>query len=100
MLTLLLGGVLIAVAVYLTLEAITVRQRQLAISLRRAKRYGGLAQQREAELAKGMGERLAPTIERLARFALRLPGSLSPDELRRRLIAAGLANRVSPTTFL
>src|SRR5690348_14441732 len=77
MLLLLLGGVAIAIAVFLCLEAVTVRQRQLALSMRRAKRYG-----------------------RLAGFALRLPGAVSPDELRRRLIAAGLANHISPTTFL
>src|SRR4051794_15123948 len=100
MLMLLLGGVAIAIAIFLCLEAMTVRQRQLALSLRRARRYGGLTL-REAELGKGMSDRmLSPAIERLAGFALRLPGAVSPDELRRRLIAAGLGGRLSPTTFL
>src|SRR4051794_4711117 len=100
MLMLLLGGVAIAIAIFLCLEAMTVRQRQLALSLRRARRYGGLTL-REAELGKGMSDRmLSPAIERLAGFALRLPGAVSPDEVRRRLIAAGLAGSISPTTFL
>ncbi len=100
MLLLLLGGVAIAVAIFLCLEAMTVRQRQLALSMRRAKRYGGFTL-REVELGKGMGDRmLSPAIERLAGFALRLPGAISPDELRRRLIAAGLANTINPSTFL
>src|SRR3954452_14826114 len=100
MLMLLIGGALLAVAAYVGLDAITVRQRQLALSLRRAKRYGGLAL-REVELGKNVGDRmLAPTMDRLAGFALRLPGTISPDELRRRLIAAGMGNRISPTAFL
>jgi tight adherence protein C len=99
MLMLILAAAFIAGAAYFVLEATTLRQKQMVISLRRAKRYGG-ASARDAELGKGMSERvLAPSLESLARIAMRLPMTAAPDELRRRLIAAGL-QRITPMAFL
>jgi tight adherence protein C len=100
MLMLILAAAFIAGAAYFVLEATTLRQKQMVISLRRAKRYGG-ASARDAELCKGMSERvLAPSLESLARIAMRLPMTAAPDELRRRLIAAGLGQRITPMAFL
>ena len=93
--------VLFTVAVYMGLDAVTVRQKQIAGSLARARRYGG-ATLRESELTKDVTNRLhrpggaqAGATSRTA-----LPMTQNPDEIRRRLIAAGLGHRLTPTSFL
>jgi tight adherence protein C len=92
--------VLFTVSVYMGLDAITVRQKQIAGSLARARRYGG-ASLRESELTKDVTNRLlAPTIKRLAGLVTALPMTQNPDLIRRRLIAAGLGHRLTPTSFL
>src|SRR6478672_6569928 len=79
---------------------ITVRQKQIAGSLARARRYGG-ASVRESELTKDVTNRLlAPTVKRLAALVTALPMKQKPDLIRRRLIAAGLGHRLTPTHFL
>jgi tight adherence protein C len=92
--------VLFTIAVYMGLDAVTVRQKQIAGSLARARRYGG-ASTREAELTRDVTNRLlAPTAKRLAGLVTALPMTQNPDEIRRRLIAAGLGHRLTPTAFL
>ena len=84
------GIVLFTIAVYMGLDAVTVRQKQVAGSLARARRYGG-GTLRETELTKDVTNRLiAPTARKLADLATALPMTQNPDEIRRRLIAAGL----------
>jgi tight adherence protein C len=95
-----LGIVLFTVAVYMVLDAVTVRQKQIAGSLARARRYGG-PMVRESELTRDVTNRLiAPAVKRLAALATKLPMTQSPDDIRRRLISAGLGHRLTPTTFL
>ena len=92
--------VLFTVAVYMGLDAVTVRQKQIAGSLARARRYGG-ASLRETELTRDVTNRLlAPAARKLADLATALPMTQNPDEIRRRLIAAGLGHRLTPTSFL
>src|SRR4051794_27748569 len=93
---------LIGVATYMVLEALTVRQKQLAVSLRRAKRYGGFTLKEQGdELNGSASERLlSPLLDRLASLAMKLPTTASPDEIRKRLIAAGLGQRITPHGFL
>ena len=92
--------VIFAAAVYMVLDAVTVRQKQIAGSLARARRYGGPAV-RESELTRDVTNRLiAPAVRRLAHFATKLPMTQSPDDIRRRLISAGLGHRLTPTNFL
>ena len=92
--------VLFTAAVYMCLDAVTVRQKEVAGSLARARRYGG-ASQREAELTRDVTSRMiAPTAKRLAALATALPMTQNPDEIRRRLIAAGLGHRLTPSAFL
>jgi len=91
---------LFALAIYIGLDAVTVRQKQLAVSLKRAKGYGG-APLRDAELGKNAHQRLfAPALARLANIAMKLPMTASTDEVSRRLMGAGLNGRISATTFL
>jgi tight adherence protein C len=92
--------VLFTVAVYMVLDAVTVRQKQIAGSLARARRYGG-PMLRESELTRDVTNRLiAPMVQRLAALATKLPMTQSPDDIRRRLISAGLGTSLNPTTFL
>jgi tight adherence protein C len=95
---------LIAVAAfglaYLVLDGLTIRQKQTAISLDRARHYGtrGL---RESELARTLGTRvLAPVIKRLSGIGSALPGSADPNVLRRKLHAAGLEAKLTPANWL
>ena len=92
--------VLFTIAVYMGLDAVTVRQKQIAGSLARARRYGGVST-RETELTRDVTNRLiAPAVGRLAGLVTALPMTQNPDEIRRRLIAAGLGHRLTPTAFL
>jgi tight adherence protein C len=92
--------VLFTIAVYMGLDAVTVRQKQVAGSLARARRYGGGAT-RESELTLDVTNRLiAPAARRLASLVTALPMTQNPDLIRRRLIAAGLGHRLTPTAFL
>jgi tight adherence protein C len=100
MILLILACTVFAVAIYIGLDAITVRQKQLALSLKRAKGYGGRPM-RDAELNRDARERLfAPALGRLAHIAMKLPMTASTDEVGRRLMAAGLNGKMSTTTFL
>ena len=93
--------VLFAIAVYMGLDAVTVRQKQIATSLARARRYGGGPSVRESELTRDVTNRLiAPAAKKLAQFATALPMTQNPAEIRRKLISAGLGHRLTPTTFL
>ena len=74
--------VLFTVAVYMGLDAITVRQKQVAGSLARARRYGG-AGLRDTELTRDVTNRLlAPAARKLADLATALPMTQNPDLIR------------------
>jgi tight adherence protein C len=101
LLFLLIAAVAFGGAAYLVLAVLTVRQKQTAVSLNRARNYGGAHMLRDRELAKNVSKRLlAPGVHRLTRIATRLPGAASPQEIRKRLSAAGLESKLSPQTFL
>ena len=90
---------LISASAYIVLEAMSVGRKQVALQLRRAKRYGGYTL-REAELSKGVGDRLfAPMAGRMAGIALRMTPKGNIDDVRRKLQAAGM-EKISPQTFL
>ena len=96
---LIVAVILVAGATYFLLQGITAGQKQVALSLRRAKTYGGYSL-REAELGKSMSDRVVgPAAQRLASIALRATPKGSVDGTRRKLIAAGMT-RANPTTYL
>jgi tight adherence protein C len=95
---------LIAVAAfglaYLVLDALTIRQKQTAISLDRARHYGtrGL---RESELARTLGTRVfSPLVKRLTAIGTKLPGGADPVAVRRKLHAAGLEAKLTAANWL
>ena len=98
---LLLAVVAFGLAAYFVLDALTVKQKQTAVSLNRARTYGGVSGLRDRELARNVSRRLlAPGVERLTRIGTRLPGAASPEVLRKRIAAAGLEGKITPQTFL
>jgi tight adherence protein C len=98
---LLLAVAAFGLAAYLVLDALTIKQKQTAVSLNRARTYGGVAGVRDHELARNVTRRLiAPGVHRLTRIGTRLPGTASPQEIRRRIAAAGLEAKLTPQAFL
>src|ERR1700712_5659191 len=98
---LLLAVVAFGLAAYFLLDALTVKQKQTAISLNRARTYGGVSGLRDRELARNVSRRLiAPSIQRLTRIGTRLPGAASPEVLRTPIAAAGLEGKITPQPFL
>jgi tight adherence protein C len=97
---LMLSALSIGFAVFLVGDVATLPQRRRELSLKRATAYGARKGTTETELP-GFKERvLIPAIEQLASFALRLNPKASVDAIGARLIAAGLASRISATQFL
>ena len=95
-----LAFVPLALAVFMVGEVATAPQRRRQIALKRARTYGARRVQSENPLPR-FGERVVgPAVERLASLALRLNPKASADATGTRLIAAGLAGRISTSQFL
>jgi tight adherence protein C len=91
---------LLAGAAFLVAEVATTPARQRRTAVRRASTYGRVELNRDAR-ALPFGERVVdPAKQRLAQWALRLNPKSSVDSVSRKLRAAGLASRISPTTYL
>jgi tight adherence protein C len=87
-------------AVYVLLTGLTVRQREVALSVRRAKRYG-TRNQRELETRRSVNDRLlGPLAARLASVTMKLMPKTNPDQVANKLLSAGLARTLSPQAYL
>jgi len=87
-------------AVYVLLTGLTVRQREVALSVRRAKRYG-TRNQRELETRRSVNDRLfGPLAARLASVTMKLMPKTNPDQVANKLLSAGLARSLSPQAYL
>ena len=87
-------------AAWFLVSGLTVQQREVALSLRRARR-AATRNQRELETARTLGERVVePTIRRLAAITMRLSPRTRPEAIRGRLIAAGVARTLTPQSYL
>jgi tight adherence protein C len=90
----------LAGAAFLLGELVTLPARQRFISVRRAATYGRM-EVPSGTPEEGLRERvITPIGEWLARWALRVNPRMSTDTVSRRLLAAGMGLRVSPTGFL
>lgn len=97
---LVLAFVPLAVAVFIVGEAATAPQRSRSIALKRARTYGARRTQPENVVPKFSERVVAPAVERLAAITLRLNPRVSTEAIGTRLIASGLAPRISATQFL
>jgi tight adherence protein C len=95
-----LALLLLAAAVFLAGEIATAPQRRHHLALRRAASYGARRSQPENALPRFSERVVAPAVEHLAALALRLNRKASADAIGSRLIAAGLAQRISTSQFL
>ena len=94
------GALFAAGAAYVILDWASVKQKQIEGSLALARRYGGVSI-RDTELNRDVGERVfAPAAAKLSELAAKVPGTARPEEIRKRLIAAGLGKTVTPTAWL
>jgi tight adherence protein C len=90
----------LAGAAFLLGEIVTAPARQRFLSVRRAATYGRM-EIPSGTPEEGLRERLvAPIGDWLARWSLRLNPRSSTDTVERRLMAAGLGLKLSPTGFL
>jgi tight adherence protein C len=95
-----LGIVLFFASVYMLLSGLTVQQREIAISVRRAKRYG-IRDQRELETHRSVNDRLlGPAAARLASVTLRVAPKTNTEDVAQKLLQAGLARSLTPQTYL
>jgi tight adherence protein C len=82
------------------LTGLTVRQREVAVTLRKAKRYG-MQSQREVETRRSVNDRLVgPLTAKVAAITQRLMPRTDPNLIANRLMAAGLARSMSPQMYL
>jgi tight adherence protein C len=101
MLLVFLSFACVGTAVYLVGEALTLSSRQREASLKRAAGYGRARTMAAVPDAVRFRERVVePTIARLAALTLKLNPRSTTTTIGARLLAAGLAGRVSPTSFL
>jgi tight adherence protein C len=90
----------LAFAVFLVSEVATAPQRRRHVALRRAASYGNRRAQPANTLPRFSERVIAPAVERLAALALRVNPKTSAEAIGSRLIAAGLAQRISISQFL
>ncbi|MFL5831066.1 MAG: type II secretion system F family protein [Solirubrobacteraceae bacterium] len=91
---------LFGAAAYLVLSGLTVRQRQVAVALGKAKRYG-VHTQREVETRRSVNDRIVgPLTHKIAAVTSKFLPRTDPNEIANRLMAAGLARSMSPQMYL
>ncbi len=85
---------------YMLLAGLTVRQREIAVSVRRARRYGS-RDQREIVTRRSVNDRvIGPVAEKLAGVTLRLLPKTDAQQVHNRLLAAGLGQSMTPQMYL
>src|SRR5437870_4430523 len=96
-----LALVCLAGAVYAVSEVATYPARLKERSLRRAAEYGRTTvRATDLELLRFRERVLGPTVERLARIPMRLNPRMTVESIQSKLLAAGLAQRLTPQSFL
>ena len=91
---------LFGVAVYMLITGLTVKQREIATTLGKAKRYG-TRDQREIETRRSVNDRLVgPLTGKVAGVTQRLLPRSDTNEIHGRLMAAGLSRSMSPQMYL
>src|ERR687886_1443192 len=95
-----LGLTLLAGAAFFACEVATLPSREREQSVRRAATYGRFRRVAGTERVRFRERVVAPASESLASFVLRLNPRVTVETVRMRLLAAGLADKLTPTAFL
>ena len=91
----------LAGAAYFVVEAATVGSRERRTAVRRASTYGRFRRSSLMPDRQQFNDRaVVPMKEALARWVLRVTPKLRIEDVSRKLLAAGLARRISPSGFL
>jgi tight adherence protein C len=97
---LVIATALLVASTYLLLSGLTISQRQIALSVRRARRYGA-RDHREMVTRKSVNDRvLSPLMNRLAALTLRFLPKTDSQAIYQKLMAAGLARSMSTQMYL
>jgi len=101
------AGIFLALGAIFFIDAARARARRRHAALARVPAYAAaelqtspMAAARRARARREAAATPRPVTEALARIALRLSGEQSVEEVQSKLTAAGVADRVSTTTFL
>ena len=87
-------------SIYMLLSGLTVKQREIAITLRKAKRYG-TRDQREIETRRSVNDRIVgPLTQQIADITQKILPKADPNEIHGRLMAAGLSHSMSSQMYL
>ncbi|MDX6513932.1 MAG: tight adherence protein [Gaiellaceae bacterium] len=98
---LVLGPLMLGLAAYLVGEVATYPARRQQLAVKRAAGYGRARRTGNAvERMRFQHRVVAPAVKHLAAMTLRLNPKASVDTIAHRLLAAGLATRISATQFL
>jgi tight adherence protein C len=89
-----------AAAVYLFAEAATVPARDRVVAIRRAATYGRFRLSARQERESFRERVVEPTEQKLARLVLRVNPRTTVEAVTAKLLAAGLARKISATQFL
>jgi tight adherence protein C len=95
-----LAVVLLGFAGFLVAEVATAPQQRRRLALRRASLYGKARTQVVHDLPRFRERVLTPLVKRLAALALRINPRISDEAIGTRLIAAGIAAKISVPQFL
>ncbi len=100
MIILILAVIVFFGAVWFLLTGLTVQQKEIAVTMRKAKAYG-IRDQREIETRRSVNERvLGPMTDKLAALTMRLIPNTNPNQIHNRLMAAGLGQSMTPQMFM
>lgn len=91
---------MLAAAAYFAFDAATYPARQHRTVVRRAATYGRFQRKELVEQEDFRARALTPLKDNLAKWVLKLNPKVSADAVERKLLAAGVAQRISATSFL
>jgi tight adherence protein C len=97
---LIIAILMVFAAAYVLLTGLTVRQREVAVSVRRARRYG-TRDQREIDTRRSVNDRLiGPLTDKIANVTVKLLPKTDANQIHAKLRAAGLGQSMTPQMYL
>jgi tight adherence protein C len=94
-----IASLFLGTAVFLVMEVVSFNARQRTATLKRASTYGHLRVRSGPERLRFRERVVLPLTQKLANLALRVNPRITVEQIRLRLLSAGMSN-VTPTGFL
>ncbi len=87
-------------AAYFLLSGLTVQQKEIAVSMKKARRYG-MRDQREIQTRKSVNDRVVgPATDKIANVTMKVLPKTDPIQIHNRLMAAGLGQSMTAQMYL